>query len=282
MDLQRRHVYADHCLHAQRALAAALFVTLAPVAAWAQVSVEVTPLRVELKAGPGGTHTQTVALTNHDASAVRIHARVDDWYLSKDGTPQFMPADGTSPFSAAAWVRVNPVEQVIQPGASSQVRFTTTAPTEAAPGGYRAAIMFDLLPAAGDAAMQMKGVRFQSRVATLIYLTVGSPQPHIEIVDVQPGERGGPPSVVATLKNTGRVHVRTKGQVVIYDKAGTAVRRVAVPDVPVLPESERDVHIRLVEEGQQPLDAGEYRVEVRIDVGLPELLIGETTVTIGK
>jgi len=262
---------------------AALFVVLAPVTGWAQVSVEVTPLRVELKAGPGGTHTQTVTLTNHDANAVRIHARVDDWYLSKDGTPQFVPADGTSPFSAAEWVRVNPAEQVIQPGMSSQVRFTTTAPADAAPGGYRAAIMFDLLPAAGGAAVQAKGVRFQSRVATLVYVTVGTPRPQVEIVDVQSREQAGePPSVVATLKNTGRVHVRTKGQVVIYDKAGAAVRRVMVPDVPVLPGSERDVAIRLADEGQPPLGAGEYRVEVRIDVGLPELLIGETTVTIGK
>lgn len=283
MDVQRRHVHANHRLHAQRALAAALFVALMPVAGWAQVSVEVTPLRVELKTGPGGTYTQTVTLTNHDKSAVRIHARVDDWYLSKDGTPQFKLADGTMAYSAASWVRVNPVEQVAQPGASGLVRFTTTTPVGTAAGGYRAAIMFEFSPPGAEAAAMAKGVMFRGRVAAIVYITVGAPKPAIDLVDVQPRlQPGQPPSIVATLKNTGRVHVRTKGQMLIHDKAGTMVRRMPVPDVPVLPESERDVVIALAEDRQAPLPPGEYRVELRIDVGLPELLVGETMVTIGR
>lgn len=283
MDVQRRHVHADHRLHAQRALAAALFVTLVPAAAWAQVSVEVTPLRAEIKmAGPGGTYTQTVTLTNHDKSPVRIHASVEDYYLSRDGTPQFNPADGTMAYSAASWVRVNPVEQVLQPGAPGIVRFTVTAPAGTAVGGYRAAIMFELSPPGAEGVFS-KGVMFKSRVVTIAYITVGAPKPAVELVDVQPREQAGkPPSVVVTLKNTGSVHVRTKGQMLIYDKAGTMVRRIPVPDVPVLPESEREVLIPLAEEGKAALPAGEYRVELRIDVGLAEVLVGETTVTIGS
>jgi hypothetical protein len=56
---------------------------------------------------------------------------------------------------------------------------------------------------------------------------------------------------------------------------------VLVPDVPVLPESEREVAITLSPaDAAQPLAPGEYRVEVKIDVGVPALLVGETTVTI--
>jgi hypothetical protein len=258
-------------------------VALVPAAAWAQVSVEVTPLRAEVKmAGPGGTYTQTVTLTNHDKSPVRIHASVEDYYLSKDGTPQFKPADGTMAYSAASWVRLNPVEQVLQPGAGGIVRFTVTAPAGTAPGGFRAAIMFELSPP-GTEGVVSKGVMFKSRVVTIAYITLGTPKPAIDLVDVQPREHAGKaPSVVVTLKNTGTVHVRTKGQLMIYDKAGTLVRRVLLPDVPVLPESEREINIAMAEEGQAALPAGEYRVEVRIDIGLPELLVGETTVTIER
>jgi hypothetical protein len=126
---------------------------------------------------------------------------------------------------------------------------------------------------------------FRSRLATLVYVTVGSSTPAIELVDVEARQRNGQPPtsvVVATLKNTGHVHVRTKGQMLVYDKAGTMVRKILVPDVPVLPESEREVMIALADEGQASLPPGEYKVELRIDVGLPELLVGETTVTIGK
>jgi hypothetical protein len=179
-------------------------------------------------------------------------------------------------------VRINPAEQVLQPGATGQVRFTTTTPAQTMPAGYRAAIMFDLLPAGADAVLKVKGVQFQGRVATLLYVTVGEPKPAVELIDLQTRASGPTPGVVATLRNKGRVHVRTKGQMLVYGKSGAVVRRIVVPDVPVLPESEREVVIRLAEEGQQPLPAGEYRVEIRIDVGLSELLVGETTVTIGK
>ena len=126
-----------------------------PRPARAQVAVEVSPLRVEMNAGTGGApYTQAVTLTNRDKNAVRIRARVDDWYLSKDGTPQYVPAEATMPYSAAAWTRVNPSEQVAQPGETVTVRFTTTTPSGTTPGGYRAAIMFEFGPPGGDAAGQ--------------------------------------------------------------------------------------------------------------------------------
>jgi P pilus assembly chaperone PapD len=260
-------------------------VVLVPAAAWAQVSVEITPLRVELKTGPGAApFTQTVQLVNHGKDPVRIHARVDDWYLSRDGTPQFQLTDGTMPYSAASWLRVNPVEVDLAAGTKGLVRFTMTTPAGATPGGYRAAIVFDLLPPGTEIGGRARNVVFQSRIVTLVYATVGAPKPAVELVDVESRQRNGqPPSwaIVATLKNTGRVHVRTKGQMLIYDKAGTMVRRIPVPDVPILPESEREVLIPLAEEGKAALPDGEYRVELRIDVGLAEVLVGETTVTIG-
>ncbi len=282
MDVQSRHLQHDHRFHAQFALVALLVLTMVPAAARAQVSVEVTPLRVELKTGPGGTYTQIVTLTNHDKNAVRVHARVDDWYLSKDGTPQFKLADVPMPYSGAAWIRVNPVEVVAKPGASEMARFTVTVPAGTPAGGYRAAIMFEFSPPGAEGVVS-KGVMFKSRVATLVYVTVGAPKPVIDLVDVQPRQNPGQPAVVvALLKNTSPVHVRTRGQMLIYGTGGTVVRRIAVPDVPVLPESEREVVIAMAQEGQAPLPAGEYRVELRIDVGLPELLVGETMVTIGR
>ncbi len=285
MDVQGRQLHDDDHLHAQLALVVRLavmsLVTLAPAAARAQVSVEVNPPRIELKAqAPGGTATQAITLTNHDSHPVRIHVGVDDWYLSKDGTPQFKPAAGTMPYSAASWVRVNPVEQVVQPHGSFTVRCTTAAPAGTAPGGYRAAVMFTLAPPEGP--LVRKGVVIQGRVVTLIYLTIGSPKPAIDLTDVQPRlVPGQPPVVVATLKNTGRVHVRTRGHMIVYDKKGTVVRRLLIPDVPVLPESERDLAVSTVDEKLPPLGPGEYRIEMRIDVGMPELLVGETTLIVG-
>jgi hypothetical protein len=263
-----------------------------PAFAWAQVAVQVTPLRVELKAAaPGGSYTQVVTVSNQGKDPIRVHARVDDWFLSKDGTPQFaqdvkaaagVPTATMAAYSASAWLRVNPAEQVVKAGAEAIVRFTVSVPATTREGGYRAAIMFEPGPVDADPAGPARSVQFRGRFATLVYVTVGTVKAVVDLVDIQPYQKPGQPvGVVATLKNSGRVQVRTKGQLVVYDKAGVVVRRVVVPDVPVLPESERDLTVPLAEEGQPPLPAGEYRLELRIDVGLAEVLVGETTLTIG-
>ncbi len=248
----------------------------------AQVSVEVTPLRVEVQLGAGATHTQAVSLKNDDSKPVRVRARVDDYYLSRDGTPQFRPADPADPFSAAAWVRLNPAEQTIAPGATATVRFTTGIPAGTRDGGYRCAVMFEFDHPNAEAAARARDVVFRGRVATLLYATVGRPIPAVELTDLQVRTAAGqPPSVVATLKSTGRAYVRTKGSLTILDAAsGLAVRQLAVPNVPVLPESEREVSISIAGENQPPLPPGRYRVEIKIDIGMPAVLVGETTMDI--
>ena len=62
---------------------------------------------------------------------------------------------------------------------------------------------------------------------------------------------------------------------------GLAVREVPVPDVPVLPESERELAIIAVDAGTT-LPSGDYRVELKIDVGQPALLVGETSLKVAR
>ena len=67
----------------------------------------------------------------------------------------------------------------------------------------------------------------------------------------------------------------------MYDQAGNAVRQIPVPDVPLLPESERDVAMAPIDaEKQLTLPPGDYRVELKIDVGLPAVIVGETTLKV--
>lgn len=260
-----------------RVVLALLLIPPASAGARDLFSVEVTPLRVELKLGPGATHTQAVTLRNDSKNAVRVRARVDDWYLSKDGTPQFKAVDPGDRYSAAAWVRLNPPEQLVNPGATAVVRFTTTVPKDAKEGGYRCAIMFEFDPPDADPAAKGRDVMFRGRVATLVYATVGAPVPAVDLTDLQVRTAPGRPAeIVATLKNSSRIHVRTKGTMVIFDGTGQIVRQAPVPNVPVLPESERDVNILTAQESEAPLPPGKYRVEVKIDVGQPAIIVGET------
>ena len=276
MDLQRRQLHADAHLHANRALRAALAILLLAAPAAAQVSVEVSPLRVELKAAPGATTTQSITVTNTGKNAVRLRSTLSDWHLSRDGAPQFVPAaDGR--YSATSWVRLAPPEIVVPAGTEVVVRFTLAVPTDASPAGYRTGILFDFAPADGPAVPKAREVQVRSRIATLIYANVGEPPAAVELTDLQPRVTPGQPAqIVAVLKNTGKRTVRTRGTLTLFDTRGTAVSQTVVPDVPVLPESEREVAIPAINPDKSA-PAGEYRVELKIDVGMAAVIVGETT-----
>jgi P pilus assembly chaperone PapD len=214
-----------------------------PGRASAQVSVEVSPLRVELQAGPGSTTTQPVTLTNYGKEAVRVRATLTDWDLTTDGTPQFEGAVIGGPYSATAWLRLAPPEQVIEPGASATVRFSAALPAVVEPGGYRTGILFEFEPASGAMVSPRRELAFKSRIATLIYVNAGTPPAVTELVDVRVRPTTDGVDIVATVKNSGRRTVRTRGTLVLFDAAGAIAREAAVPDVPLLPESEREVAI---------------------------------------
>ncbi len=286
MDLQHRHVHANRHLHAERALIAALAAVLwaaAAAPASAQISVEVSPLRVELTAGPGSTTTQGITVTNVGKDPVRVRGIVTDWDLSRDGSPQFEGAVQGGPYSAKAWLRIAPPEQVIEPGRDVTVRFNLTVPSPVDPAGYRAGVLFEFGPATGDPVGRARQVLFKSRIATLIYVNVGQPELAAELTDLRPRTAGPQTQIVATVKNSSRKYVRTKGSMTVFDQGGNAVREVPVPDVPLLPESEREVTMVASDvDKKQTLPAGDYRVEVRIDVGLPAVLVGETTLKVPR
>jgi P pilus assembly chaperone PapD len=257
----------------------AILVSATP--ARAQISVEVSPLRVELAAGPGSTTTQAITLTNSGKEPVRVRARLTDWDLSRDGAPQFDGIPEGGPFSATEWVRIAPPEQIVEPGKDGTVRFSLSVPTTTQPAGYRTGILFEFLPPSGDRLGRGREVQFRSRIATLIYVNIGEPPINIELTDLRIRPASEQMQVIAVLNNTSKRTVRTKGTLTLYDQAGKPVRQAVVPDVPLLPEREREVAITAFE-ASKPLPAGEYRVEVKIDVGMPALIVGETTLTVSK
>lgn len=255
----------------------------APASAQSPLSVEVTPLRVELKMAAKATHTQAITLRNDSTAPVHVRVRVDDYWLSIDGTPQFKVATAGEPFSAAAWVRTNPSDFTLRPGETTTVRATTAVPAETPDGGYRCGIMFEFDPPGADPKAARKDMMFKGRVATIVYATVGSPKADVELADLQVRPTDSPmPDVVALLANAGRAYVRTKGTLIISTMDGRRVREVALPSVPVLPESRRELRVSTASAQEPPLPPGRYKVEIRVDVGLPALLVGETTLEVLK
>ena len=283
MDLQHGYLHTNNPLYAQRALVVVALGALllqAPSAS-AQMSVEVSPLRVELTAGPGSNTTQAITVANAGSEPVRVRSIATDWDLSRDGAPQFEGVAEGGPYSATSWIRVAPPEQVIDPGKEATVRFSLSVPAAIEPGGYRTGVLFEFGSATANPVARGRQVMFKSRIATLIYVSVGQPTMSAELTDLTVRTVGKQTQVVATVKNSSRRYVRTRGNLILLDASGRNVRELPVPDVPLLPESEREVAITVIDPDRPAaIEPGDYRVEVRVDVGLPAVLVGETTLKV--
>jgi P pilus assembly chaperone PapD len=249
--------------------------------ALAQRSIEASPLRVEIQTEPGGTQTQAVTVRNPGDQTVRVRATVADWHLTKDGAPQFEPPASDRPYAASSWLRFAPPEFTLEAGKEGTVRFTVNVPPDASAGGYRTGLLFEFLPETPESASGSRQVVLRSRIATLIYVNIGQPASAVEMTDLQVRGAAERTEIVAALKNTSRRTVRTRGTLMVYDRTGLSVAQVIVPDVPVLPESERELTIRATE-AMKPLLAGDYRVELKLDLGMPALVVGETTLRVTR
>jgi P pilus assembly chaperone PapD len=261
-------------------LALVASIAVAP-AATAQTSIEASPLRVEIQTEPGGTHTQAVTIRNPGTRTVRVRTTIADWQLTRDGAPQFdTPAVGR-PYAASLWTRFAPPEFTLEAGKEGTVRFTLTVPSDAQHGGYRTGLLFEFLPETPESSGAGRQVILRSRIATLIYANVGQPAPAIEMTNLQVRSGAEQTQIVAGLKNTSRRTVRTRGTLLVYDRTGLSVAEIVVPDVPVLPESERELAIRATD-AMKPLLAGDYKVELKLDLGMPALVVGETTLRVAR
>lgn len=268
-----------------------------PPTASAQVSIEASPLRIEMQAWPGASATHAVTLTNVGDQRVRVRTTLSDWHLSREGAPQFEEPVPDRPFAASAWVRFAPPEFVIDANSQGIVRFTVAVPDGVEPGGYRTGLLFDFTPEEKELTVRAKQVTVRSRIATLVYVHVAerapgprpAPGAHpvaaVELTDLRVRAVADETQVVATLRNTSRRSVRTKGAMVVYNRSGVALREFPVPDAPVLPLSEREVAVPIAlppRTSEPRLPAGEYRVELKIDVGQPAVIVGETTLRIDR
>jgi P pilus assembly chaperone PapD len=237
----------------------------------AGVSVTVSPIRVEHLVNQGEEGTDTITVTNDGTTSTRMQVSIEDWSLTTDGTPIFIK-QGNNPYSCAGWIQVNPTDFKVEPGQTTEVRYTITVPEGIKDGGYHAALIFETVPdvTVGE---KTKGVSLRGRIATILYEKVGNPDLKCYANSLKTIIKKDGADFILALQNTGKAHVRTKGSITVKDSNGGDSFKVDVPDVPVLPESERNITISY----DKAIPKGKYTATAVVDIGKKELIGAETT-----
>ena len=236
--------------------------------AWADMSLDVSPIRVQVRVNAGDEYTNALRVLNSGQEPIRLRAYVEDWTLDEVGTPVFRTA-GTETRSASIWMEAAPADFLLEPGETKFVRFTARVPDGIPDGGYHSSLLLESLPLdrTQEGVMRMF---VQGRVACMIYVTVGNPRRAAEITSLTPIRRGDKHYVRLTVANTGDDTVRLAGDLKLFEGMDPRGEAVPLPDVPVLPGGRRRVDLEV------PVEfAARVMARLTIDIDGVGVLLGE-------
>src|SRR5579883_654678 len=234
--------------------------------ALANVNLAYQPMRVDLHLTPSQIQTGAIQLKNEGATPMHLRARVLDFYVSANNTPQFAIQDDDV-YSCRKWTMLNPTEVDIAPDAVTTFRYTMQVPAvlPSMSRTYRCAVAFESMPTLEE--RLQKRASNQVRLVTVLYATIGNPTASPEIGDPQIQKSGKGWQLQMPFANSGETHYRLTGQVLIKDSAGATLQTLDMDSSPIHPQPSVRVEFPI-----EPLPNGEYTMQLQLKFGSKILL----------
>ncbi len=211
----------------------------------------ISPVRSELSINKGSKQKLTITIENPTNIATTAHVIVNDFVASDDETGEprlILDANVPAPKNSFKTLVSNLPDINLGPKEKKQVDITVSVPADAAAGGYYGAIRF--VPIVGS---QQANVGLTASVGSIVLVTVpGDLKEQLKLVQLSAAlpdgrTRGlitsGDVSLVTRLENTGDIHVKPFGKILIKDMFGKEVASIefnnSQPRANILPGSTR-------------------------------------------
>jgi len=247
-----------------------------PDLALSQISITVVPPLVETSIPAGGLRSFRLVVSNLGNRPVDIQGYTCDLKLNPDGTPLVLDAGVTS-YSCARWIELTEDKFTLDAGSKKVVGATVKVP-RGERGGRYAVILFESL---SSGIRKSGNVILGARLGTILMVTIPwTLKKEVEISQIKIGEapvssldtRQGkisiqPINFIVSLKNTGNVHITSKGSVVIKDGKGRIIDRIPLEagTGTVFPDGVRDFPGTW--SNPRKMVKGKYTAEARISFG---------------
>jgi len=245
-------------------------------------------MRVELHIAPGQQYSGSLKLSNQSGMKTRIRSEALDFDIDDKTTPQFernIPRE--EPYSCKKWLSLNPMEIELEKDGFINVRYTLRLPAEVPEGSYNCAAGFTTLPPAEEQSGGV-GMRMAVRIVAAIYVVVGNPPvkgalKEIKLEKMPTAKEAPAPAAdtplwqaVVVLENSSKMYYRPTGKLEVLDADGKAVETLDFPSLAVLRERSQRFLFPL----KTRLEAGNYKLRVRVDLGAGEVQEGVVDVTV--
>jgi hypothetical protein len=219
----------------------------------------VSPAYVEVRLDQGRPAGQfTIANIGDEEERYRIGAM--HFIFTRDGALQTVKPDERS---LVPWIKFNPPEFTLAPKTQRVIRFVIVPQgPPLKPGEYWAAMELESLKAgvseADDGHGRQLKLQITSSILVPMFGTFGNVEYAAEVREVRMTAVNAAHKIEFLVGNTGGGKLILKGNYVIKDSSGQAVREGTIISSYILPASERFVPAML----KEPLESGTYTVHL--------------------
>lgn len=214
-------------------------------AADATTGLTISPVTNEVNAAPGDVYTGKIKVTNIGASVTEVTVSVKDFGAQDEsGQPAVLTDDETTSYSMKSWVKLTSEKFELASKEAKDINYSITVPTTAEPGGHYGMIMF--APSAkSDSSTSGSQVTVGAQIGSMILLNVsGDATTSAQVEEFSIAKKlysYNPADFTTRILNTGTVHVKPEGSVVVSNTFGREVAKLTINEAKgnVLPDQIR-------------------------------------------
>lgn len=231
-------------------------------------AVDIEPARLELKVSPGEVFQGALEVVNDHNYPIDLFISGGEYsYVFLDWTIPPKDKDKQCLPSCASWIEFASTKVRLNTGEKAKIPYSISVPYDAQ-SEHLASILFDERRVGRDMEeREANAIKLTFRRREPVYLIVeGREHASAEIrhVKINKGKTPDSPEVIIEILNTGNIHLRPSGNIVVeYAEGGVIEETAQFKTLPLFPYYQGKVRVPLKE---LPLKT-EYAITVNIDIG---------------
>jgi hypothetical protein len=245
-------------------------------------SFQISPPTANYNADPGGSAKGTIKVTNLTANPLSVRVGKEN-FVAKGEEGEIELTDNADPqYSLAPWFTFDAPSLDIPGKETRELHYTVSVPTDAEPGGRYGSITFNSIPpklAPGES-----GAAVQQTIAAIVFLRINGPaKEELSVASFAPDKdfyEYGPVALTTRIKNSGNVHEKPTGKIVIKNLLGFKVGEVKLDEHFVIPGAIRKLHNSWPTGAKKPLLFGRYTAELDATYAGGKHLTAKTSFTV--
>jgi hypothetical protein len=228
------------------------------------ITLGITPQLLEVTANPGEVITSTFRLTNASSENIAIKTVPKNFTPNGEEGAVNLTEDDTT-FAIASWINVLPETANIAANKTQDFEVSIDVPSNAEPGSHFGSVVFQTIPPENDEAAAL----ISQEIAPVILVRIAGDTSEVAVIEeFKTGSsfysNENSVEIISRIKNTGNVHFKPTGQIVIKNMFGSEVAKLDLDKKNVLPDSIR----QFVNEWQiDGFKIGRYTTELTLVTG---------------